>query len=297
VTNTDGRAAWNILFAQLFWLVVADSELFILLRNRCLLIGAIFLFLFLVILQLKFLFISASRDWTNNNNSAVISSRFSKKKKPFASHRPSLSARNVVVCTRLLCLCVRFCLCLLLARSNCRHRRCCCWGFSFPRTSKQLVVVVVVVVGPFCLQTTHVAWAEERSGAQTARFFSFQRLSALKTRPCLLLSFETEIWLFLYLIFSRVQLFMSSPQLRRRIVRSGWQWRATGVSQSFAIFVVDMWLEALRRRWLCSWLSHAFFIAFAVAVVVIIIIFRKPTDRVKKNRFLAHHRRRHRFSK
>ena len=171
MTNTDGRAAWNILFAQLFWLVVADSELFILLRNRCLLIGAIFLFLFLVILQLKFLFISASRDWTNNNNSAVISSRFSKKKKPFASHRPSLSARNVVVCTRLLCLCVRFCLCLLLARSNCRHRRCCCWGFSFPRTSKQLVVVVVVVVGPFCLQTTHVAWAEERSGAQTARFF------------------------------------------------------------------------------------------------------------------------------
>ena len=71
-------------------------------------------------------------------------------------------------------------------------------------------------------------------------FFFFQRLSALKTRPCLLLSFKTEIWLFLYLIFSRVQLFVSSPQLRRRIVRSGWQWRATGVSQSFAIFVVDM---------------------------------------------------------
>ena len=71
-------------------------------------------------------------------------------------------------------------------------------------------------------------------------FFFFQSLSARKTRPSLLLSFKTEIWLFLYLIFSRVQLFVSSPQLRRRIVRSGWQWRATGVSQSFAIFVVDM---------------------------------------------------------
>jgi len=87
---------------------------------------------------------------------------------------------------------------------------------------------------------TRCVGGRKKRCANCAFFFSFQRLSALKTRPCLLLTFETEIWLFLYLIFSRVQLFVSSPQLRRRIVRSGWQWRATGVSQSFAIFVVDM---------------------------------------------------------